>query len=131
MIFADRDGLIGLWNEGAEAVFGYAADEVLGRRLDVIIPERLRAGHWKAFDQAIETGQMKHGREAMTTRAYRDGIDRYVDLSFSLVKDQAGKVVGSVAVARDITSRFQADKESRRRIAELEAQLRRLSPDAS
>lgn len=132
MIFADRDGLIGLWNAGAEAVFGYAADEVLGRRLDVIIPERLRAKHWTAFDQAIETGQTKHGRESMTTRAmHRDGNDRYVDMSFSLVKDQAGEVIGAVAVARDITTRFNADKESRRRIAELEAQIRTSSTPAS
>lgn len=123
VIFADREGLIQVWNAGAEAVFGYSADEVLGRRLDVIIPERLRSAHWTAFDAAVETGLMKHGRESMTTRSIRkDGTDLYVDLSFALVKDGSGHVLGSVAVARDITTRFRAEKESRRRIAELEAQ---------
>ena len=45
VIFADREGLVRVWNAGAEAVFGYRADEVLGRRLDAVIPERLRGAH--------------------------------------------------------------------------------------
>lgn len=128
VIFADREGLIQVWNAGAEAVFGYSADEVLGRRLDVLIPERLRSAHWGAFDAAIETGRMKHGRESMTTRSIRkDGSDLYVDLSFALVKDATGHVLGSVAVARDMTSRFRAEKESRKRLAELEAHVEALT----
>ena len=125
VIFADHEGLIHVWNAGAEAVFGYSGDEVLGRRLDVIIPERLRSAHWAAFDAALGTGQMKYGRESMTTRSmHKDGSELYVDLSFALVQDGAGQVVGSVAVARDITSRFRAEKESRKRLAELEAQVK-------
>ncbi len=130
VIFADRAGLIQVWNAGAEAVFGYSSAEVLGRRLDVLIPERLRPAHWAGFDAAIEAGHMKHGRESMTTRSiHRDGSDLYVDLSFALVKDGAGQVMGAVAVARDITGRAQAEKESRRRMAELEAQVSALSAD--
>jgi PAS domain S-box-containing protein len=125
MIFADRDGLIRVWNAAAEAVFGYSAQEVTGRSLDVVIPERLRSAHWSAYDAAIATGRMKHGRESMTTRsAHKDGSVLYVDLSFALVKDGSGEVLGSVAMARDITKRFLAEKESRQRIAELEAQLK-------
>ena len=128
VIFADREGRIRVWNAGAEAVFGYAGDEVVGRRLDLLIPARLRSAHWKAFDRAIATGQQKYGRESMTTRSvHKDGSDLYVDLSFALVKNGAGQVRGAVAVARDITSRFRAEKESRRRIAELEAQVEALS----
>jgi PAS domain S-box-containing protein len=129
VIFADREGLIRVWNPGAEAIFGHAAGEVLGRRLDVLIPERLRSAHWSAFDAAVDTGRMKYGRESMTTRSmHKDGSDLYVDLSFALVRDGSGHVLGSVAVARDITSRFRAEKESRRRLAELEAQVKALSP---
>jgi PAS domain S-box-containing protein len=131
VIFADPEGVIQVWNAGAEAVFGYSADQVLGQRLDVLIPERLRSAHWAAFDAAVDTGQMKHGRESMTTRSiHKDGSDLYVDLSFALVKDGAGQVLGSVAVARDITSRFRAEKESRKRLAELEAQVKTLSRES-
>jgi PAS domain S-box-containing protein len=128
VIFADHEGLIQVWNAGAEAIFGYPADRVLGQRLDVLIPDRLRSAHWAAFDAALDTGQMKYGRGSMTTRSiHQDGSDLYVDLSFALVKDGAGQVLGSVAVARDITSRFRAEKESRKRLAELEAQVKALS----
>lgn len=128
VIFADREGVIRVWNAGAEAVFGYGADEVVGRRLDLLIPERLRSAHWAGFDAAIDSGRMKHGRDSMTTRSiHKDGSDLYVDLSFALVKDSAGEVLGAVAVARDITSRFRAEKEARRRLAELEAQVESLS----
>jgi PAS domain S-box-containing protein len=131
VIFADRRGVIQLWNPGAQAVFGYSADEVLGRRLDVLIPERLRPSHWAAFDAAIDTGQMKHGRESMTTRSmYKGGSDLYLDVSFALVKDANGDVLGAVAVARDTTSRFRAEKESRR-IADLEEQVKALKEQNS
>jgi PAS domain S-box-containing protein len=43
VIFADRQGVVRLWNRGAETMFGYSADEALGQRLDLIIPERFRA----------------------------------------------------------------------------------------
>ena len=60
----------------------------------------------------------------MTTRAVaKDGIDLYVDLSFALVGDGAGQVLGAVAMARDVTARYRAERELRRRVADLEAQL--------
>lgn len=128
IIFADRRGVIRLWNARAEAIFGYTADEVLGRSLDVIIPERLRSAHWTAFDKAVETGRTKYGRQAMTTRSvHKNGSELYVDLSFALVKDEADQVLGSVAMARDVTNRYLAEKELRRRIAELEGQVKALS----
>lgn len=129
VIFADREGRIQIWNAGAEAVFGYSPDEVLGHDLDVLIPERMRPVHWAGFHAAVQTGRMKHGREPMTTRSrHKDGSDLYVDLSFALVKDPTGDVLGAVAVARDITRRFQEEKQLRQRTAELEAQIRALSP---
>ena len=131
VIFADHEGRIQVFNAAAEAVFGYAAEEVVGRRLDVLIPERLRPAHWDGFDTAVDAGRLKHGREAITTRSlHKDGRDLYVDLSFALVKDRSGHVLGSVAVARDITVRFQAQKATRRRLAELEAQLKSLQPES-
>ena len=47
IIFADREGLIRIWNQGAESVFGFPAEEVLGKSLDVIIPEELQKRHWE------------------------------------------------------------------------------------
>lgn len=49
IIFADRDGRIRLWNAGAEAMFGYSAEEAIGQSLDLVIPERLRGRHWEGY----------------------------------------------------------------------------------
>ena len=49
LIATDRDGVIRLWNPGAERIFGYGAEEARGRSLDLIIPEQLRARHWSAI----------------------------------------------------------------------------------
>lgn len=113
MIFADREGAIRLWNRAAEALFGYSAAEVLGGSLDVIIPERLRGAHWAGYRRAIATGETKYGQRVLTTRSARkDGNKLYVELSFALIKDRSGVVVGALAVARDGTERY---LESRKR----------------
>jgi len=106
IIFADREGAIRGWNRGAEVVFGYAAAEVLGNSLDVIIPERLRRAHWEGFRRAIDTGQTKFGGRVLTTRSvHKDGSKLYVDLSFGLIRDEAGAIAGALAVGRDCTAR--------------------------
>jgi PAS domain S-box-containing protein len=121
VIFADRAGSIQVWNRGAETVFGYSAAEVVGGSLDVIIPERLRRAHWEGFRRAIETGQTKYGNRVLTTRSvHKNGSKLYVDLSFALVKDQAGAVAGALAIARDCTTRYLSDSALRARISGLE-----------
>jgi len=101
MIYTDREGTIRIWNHAAEAVFGYAAAEVLGRNLDLIIPERFRAAHWAGFTKAVESGETKYEGRALTTRsAHKDGSRLYLDLSFGLIKDRAGVVTGVLAIGR-------------------------------
>ena len=56
VIFADGDGVIRFWNAGAEAIFGYAAPEAVGRPLELIIPEQLRARHNEGYRRVMETG---------------------------------------------------------------------------
>ena len=121
IVFADREGTIQLWNRGAEVLFGFPAAEVVGGSLDVIIPERLREAHWAGFRHAIAAGHVRHGDRVRTTRAvHRFGHTLYVDLSFALVKDASGSVIGSVAVGRDCSDRYLAEKAMRGRLAELE-----------
>jgi PAS domain S-box-containing protein len=124
MIFAGRDGIIRVWNHGAETIFGYTAAEVVGGTLDVIIPERLREAHWRGFNNAIETGTEKYLGKVLTTRSvHKNGSRLYVDLSFALIRDRAGGVIGSLAIARDCTERYLAEKELRARVSELEREL--------
>ena len=106
LIFADRDGLIRLWNSGAATIFGHSAAEALGQSLDIIIPERFRKAHWDGFHKALASGEAKYAGRVMTTRSmHKDGRKLYVEMSFGLVKDASGAVVGSLAVGRDVTER--------------------------
>ena len=120
LVFADLQGIIQRWNPGAENVFGFTSAEAVGQSLDLIIPERMRKAHWEGFNKAIERGGTLPGRTSAITRAiHKSGDPFYVDMSFAMVKDQAGKLIGAMAVARDATKRFQEEKELRRQLAEL------------
>ncbi len=101
MIYADREGAIRIWNRAAQAMFGYAAAEVIGKNLDLIIPERFRSAHWAGFAKAVESGQTRLGNRVLTTRSvHKDGSRLYLDLSFGLVKDEHGNVTGALAIGR-------------------------------
>lgn len=114
IILADREGAIRVWNRGAEAIFGHAAADVIGTSLDIIIPERLQRAHWEGYRKAIESGATKYGDRVMTTRSqHKDGSRLYVDMSFGIVKDKAGAVIGALAIARDCTARELAAREKK------------------
>lgn len=120
IIIADREGKIRLWNAGSEALFGHAASEVLGKSLDVIIPEHLRKAHWEGYDRSLASGRTKYAGRVMTTRAvHKDGRRLYVDFSFAMLKDTAGGVVGAMAIGRDATERYLAEREMRAKLAAL------------
>ena len=124
IIFAGADGTVQEWNEAAQAVFGFSREEALGQSLDIIIPEQFREAHWKGFERALAAGETKYKGKALPTRAVRkDGATIYVELSFAIIIDVAGTTLGALAHARDITERWEADREQRRKLRDLEAQL--------
>ncbi len=130
ILFADRDGTIRLWNAGAEAMFGWTAAEVLGRSMDVIIPERLRARHWDGWARTMETGVTRYGaKDLLAVPALRkDGTTISIEFSIQLLRDDDGRIVGPVAVIRDVTARWQREKELRARVKDLEAKLAAARP---
>ena len=109
IIFADREGLIRIWNQGAESVFGFPAKEVLGKDLDIIIPEELRKRHWEGYSEAIAEGRTRTGDGVMATRAlHKDGSRLYVDMSFAVIVDESVHTEGALAIGRNITARYLA-----------------------
>src|SRR5512133_2105639 len=122
ILFADRDGTIRLWNAGAEAMFGWTAAETLGRSMDFIIPERLRARHWDGWNRTMETGVTRYGaKDLLAVPALRkDGSTISIEFSIQLVRDDQGGIVGPVAVIRDVTARWQREKELRAKLKDLE-----------
>jgi len=124
IIASDAKGLITLWNAGAQRIFGYTEEEALGRSLDLITPERLRARHWEGYEKSMRTGQTKYGTTLLRVpAAHKDGRALSIAFTVAMLFDANGKVENIVAVIRDETERFQEDRKLRQRLAELEAQL--------
>jgi PAS domain S-box-containing protein len=102
IIYADRGGRIQLWNGAAERMFGFTAEQALGQRLDIVIPEHLRMRHWVGYRMAMETGMTKHlGRRMLTKGLHRSVETPYVEMSFAVINDPQSGTVGSVAIARE------------------------------
>lgn len=121
MIFANREGVIRVWNPAAERIFGFTAKAAVGQDLNIIIPEGLREAHWRGYDRALAAGDTKYRGQSLPTKALKaDGSQIYVELSFSILRGRDGEVVGAMAQARDITERFERDRAMRRRLRELE-----------
>jgi PAS domain S-box-containing protein len=123
VIFADRDGVIRFWNAGAEAIFGYSAQEAVGQPLELIIPERLRARHDEGYRRVMQTGVTQYsGRRLLSVPAMRkDGGRISVEFSVALLHDADRTLRGVAAVMRDVTDRWRKEKEMTERLAALEA----------
>lgn len=121
VIFADRQGMVRLWNRAAETMFGYSADEALGQSLDLIVPERFRARHWEGYRHVMATGVTSYGQRLLAVPAMRkDGQRISIEFSIALLKDERGEVTGAAAVIRDVTARWQAERDLKSRLAALE-----------
>ena len=122
IVFADRDGVIWLWNAGAEAMFGYGVDEAVGQTLDLIIPERLRARHWTGFNNTMATGVTRYARQVLAVPAIRkDGTSISVEFTVALLHEASGALVGITAIIRDVTARWEEERALKKRLAALEA----------
>lgn len=122
VIFSDRDGVIRLWNRAAEGIFGYTEQEAVGHSLDLIIPERHRELHWKGYGRAMLDGATKYGTEPLSVPAVtKDGERISIEFTINLIRDAAGKVLGPAAVVRDVTARWNRERELRQKVAFLTA----------
>lgn len=127
IIFAGLDGTIELWNPAAAEMFGHSAAAAMGKSLDMIIPEQFREAHWKGYERALAAGETKYRGQSLPTRAVRaDGESFYIELSFAIIHAADGAVIGALAHARNIHERFETDRANRRKMREMEEELKAL-----
>ncbi|MGB9071657.1 MAG: PAS domain S-box protein [Terriglobales bacterium] len=103
-------GVVTSWNPGAEAMYGYSAQEIIGQSISTVIPQDRRE-EFATIMEKIQRGQRVSHYE--TVRLRKGGQTIYVSLSVSPVKDNAGKIVGASTIARDVTERKRADENQR------------------
>jgi PAS domain S-box-containing protein len=119
IIATDRDGRIVFWNPGAERIFGFTEREAVGRSLDLIIPENLRARHWEGFRHVMETGNSRYGHGDLLSVPGLASDGRRISVEFTIVMLRDGeRITGTVAVMRDVTKHFEEVRELKRRLAE-------------
>jgi PAS domain S-box-containing protein len=123
IIFADRQGIIRLWNAGAEAIFGYRAAEMEGENLERLIPETLRDRHNQGYHRVMAKGESRYAAELLAVPGLRqDGARISLEFTITLIKDDQGAVLGAAAILRDVTARWQREREIQKRLAALEAE---------
>ena len=116
------DGTIVSWNTGAERLYQYHIDEVLGRSISLLTPEN-RPQELPELMERIGKGEHVEGFE--TLRLRKDGTPVEVWLTLSPIKDVAGRVIGASSIARDITQRKREESEQLMLIQDLTAALAR------
>ncbi|WP_217577566.1 sensor histidine kinase [Mesorhizobium sp. GbtcB19] len=109
IVAKDLNSIITDWNQAAERVFGYSAEEAVGQSILMLIPEHM---HHEEIDIIARIGRGERIPSFETTRRRKDGSLIAVSLTISPIKNSAGEIVGASKIARDIT----AAKESERRI---------------
>ena len=123
IIAAGADGRIVFWNPAATRIFGFTETEALGQSLDLIIPERFRARHWEGYRQVMETGKTKYAADVLRVPATaKDG--RALSIAFTVTLLDAGdrgRII--TAIVRDETTRWNEERELKRRLAELEERV--------
>ena len=112
------DGIIINWNKGAEQVYGYSAEEILGKDISIVEPDNLK-GEIKRFSEKIKQGKKIQRYE--TSRLKKDGTKIIVSVTLSPIFDASGKLTAISAITRDITEHKRAEEKLR----ESEARLRR------
>ncbi len=118
IITLSLENIITSWNKAAEQVYGYSAEEILGKDVSILESDNIK-GEIKQFSEKIKQGKKIQHYE--TSRLKKDGTTINISAALSPIFDSTGKLVALSAIVRDITERIRAEKTLR----ESEARLRR------
>ncbi|MBY0247100.1 MAG: PAS domain S-box protein [Nitrospiraceae bacterium] len=110
--------MITSWNKGAERLYGYKAEEIIGKSIKVLIPQERWGEEMEIIDRISRGEQIEHFE---TVRQARDGRLIDISLTASALKDRDGNLVGVSGIGRDITERKRVESELKRRGWLLEA----------
>jgi PAS domain S-box-containing protein len=114
----DLQGTITSWNKSAEKLFGYTAEEIIGRPVTLIIPPELHD------DEALILGRIRAGERIehfQTVRVHKNGRRVDVSLTVSPVRDEKGKIIGAAKIVRDISHQKKLEEAARRLAAIVES----------
>jgi PAS domain S-box-containing protein len=111
------DGIVVTWNAGAERTYGYEASEIVGRSIELLVPDDLKH---EEQDILRRVARGEHVAHYETRRLHRDGTEIEIWLTISPVRDRSGVIVGASSIQRDITER-KRNEAALRQAAKMEA----------
>ena len=114
-------GVVTSWNPGAERIFGYTAEEMVGRHITTIIPPELHEEEERIIAQLARGERIDHYE---TVRIAKDGRRVDISLTVSPIRDSAGRIVGASKVARDVSERKRAEETQRLLLDELSHRIK-------
>ncbi len=123
IVSKNLDGIITTWNRGAQRIFGYTAEEAVGRPVTILFPPELQEQENEILAR-IRRGE--HIEHYETIRRHKDGTLIDISLTVSPIKDAAGKVVGASKIARDIRDRRLLQEQQQLLIKEMSHRIRNL-----
>lgn len=107
IVSKDLNGIVTSWNSAAERIFGYAAEEMIGKSITTIIPPELQNDETRILQTIARGERIEHFE---TVRLKKSGERIEVSLTVSPVKDGSGRIVGAAKIAREITQRKKAER---------------------
>jgi PAS domain S-box-containing protein len=110
IISKDLDGIITSWNKGAEKIYGYTAEEIIGQPITVLIPPHLYDEEPYILER-IKKGELIEHYETVRQRKDKSFIN--ISITVSPIRDEAGNIIGASKIARDITDNILAEEELR------------------
>lgn len=123
IISKDLSGRIQSWNPGAARIFGYTANEVIGKPITILIPEE-RLDEEPRILTKIRNGERVDHFE--TVRRHKDGSLVDISLTISPIRDATGTIIGASKIARDISERRMAEESQRLLIREMQHRVKNL-----
>ena len=119
----DLQGIITSWNGGAERLYGYTAEEVIGKPVSILMPPDRRVEATTILERIRNGERLEHYE---TVRQRKDGSLVDISLTVSPIKDGAGTIVGASKIARDITERRRAQDHQQMLLREMEHRIKNL-----
>jgi two-component system CheB/CheR fusion protein len=121
IVSKDLNGIITSWNHGAERLFGYTAEEVIGKPITMLIPPD-RMGEEPEIIGRVRRGERVDHYD--TVRRRKDGSLIDISLTVSPLKDADGRIVGASKIARDITERKRAQEQQKLLVNEMKHRIK-------
>ena len=121
IVSKDLDGIITSWNRGAERLFGYTAEEVIGKPVTILIPEDRMDEEPEILNRIRRGERIDHYD---TVRRRKDGSLIDISLTVSPLKDADGRIIGASKIARDITERKRAQEQQKLLVNEMKHRIK-------